>query len=65
MTPEERLKAFTEAYNALIFQFGVGFRPYLMIEGLGEVQLTSPDKKLGMVTVLVDDWQPPKAEDNP
>ncbi len=60
MTPEERQKAFAEAYNALIVQFGVGFKAVLKPEVLGDAVLIKP----AIEAVVIDNWQPPKEDDN-
>lgn len=58
MTNDERIKTFMDAYNTLITQYGVGLKPVMQPEKLGEAILIKP----ALQPVLVDDWQPPKVE---
>ena len=60
MSPEERQQAFTQAYNALVQQYGIVLEAQLQAEQLGNAILTKPV----MVVSLVNGWQPAFPKEN-
>lgn len=59
MTPEERQKAFVDAYNALVQQFGFVLEPAITYEVLGTSILCKPNMSLKPV----ENWQPQLPKD--
>lgn len=59
MTIDERIKSFMDDYNVLMLRYGVGLKPIMQPEKLGEAILIKP----ALQPVLVDDWQEQKKED--
>lgn len=63
MTPEEqRLKAFTDAYNALVQEHGIVVNARLVTETFGETMVQT---KLIVEPAFVTNWQPALPKDMP
>ena len=52
LTPEERQKAFVEAYNALIKQYGIALEARIETEQLGKAILSKPT----LTPVIITEW---------